>query len=199
MTTMFISYLTANITWLFQKPRLLPLLLVFVLPLALATSYDLQLFTTSAEGFSEYFQSPNGTRIGMSFQNAVYTSKGGERIGTNQGYSMWFPSDPFMMEHNAANMTGVSVEALFKMPTRTFFLMDGTITTVNEAIVGATGAYSSFTGGNMFENATGSDPYEADLYFVRPSSTSSGVYHYLSAGSVASSLILWVTAAVFRF
>lgn len=50
------------------------------------------------------------------------------------------------------------------MPTRTFFLIDGTITTVNEAIVGATGAYSSFTGGNIFENATGSDPYEADLF-----------------------------------
>jgi hypothetical protein len=65
-------------------------------------------------------------------------------------------------------------------------------------IVGATGAYSSFTGGNLFENATGSDPYEADLYFVRPSSTSSGGY-YLSAGSAASSLILWVTAAVFGF
>jgi hypothetical protein len=67
-----------------------------------------------------------------------------------------------------------------------------------EAIVGATGAYSSFTGGNIFENATGSDPYEADLYFMRPSSTSSGGY-YLSAGSAASSLILWVTAAVFGF
>lgn len=36
------------------------------------------------------------------------------------------------------------------------------------------------------------------IYFVRPSSTSSGGY-YLSAGSVASSLILWVTAAVFGF
>ena len=196
MTTMFISY-KLNIIRLFQKLRL-PLLLVFFLPLAIG--YDLQLFTTSAEGFSEYFQSSNGTRIGMSFQNAVYTAKGGERIGTNQGYSFWFAEDPFMMEH-AANitMTGESVEALFKMPTRTFFLMDGTITTVNEAIVGATGAYSSFTGGNMFENATGSDPYEADLYFVRPSFTSSGGY-YLSAGSAAaSSLILWVTAAVFGF
>lgn len=136
--------------------------------------------------------------MGMSFQNGVYTAKGGERIGTNQGYSMWFPEDKFVIEHNAANMTGESVDALFKMPTRTFFLIDGTITTVNEAIVGATGAYSSFTGGNLFENATGSDPYEADLYFVRPSSTSSGGY-YLSAGSAASSLILWVTAAVFGF
>ena len=99
MTTMFISY-KSNIIWLFQKLRL-PLLLVFFLPLAIG--YDLQLFTTSAEGFSEYFQSSNGTRMGMSFQNGVYTAKGGERIGTNQGYSMWFPEDKFVIEHNAAN------------------------------------------------------------------------------------------------
>lgn len=92
--------------WLFQKLRL-PLLLVFCLPLAIS-GYDLQLYTTSASGFSEYFQSPNGTRYGMAFQNEVYTAKGGKRIGTNQGYSFWFPEDPFMIEHNAANMTGVS-------------------------------------------------------------------------------------------
>ena len=125
MTTMFISY-NSNIIWLFQKLRL-PLLLVFIF-LPAISGYDLQLFTTSAEGFSEYFQSSNGTRMGMSFQNGVYTAKGGERIGTNQGYSMWFPEDKFVIEHNAANMTGESVDALFKMPTRTFFLIDGTIT-----------------------------------------------------------------------
>lgn len=89
----------------------------------------------------------------MQFQNPVYTNKGGERIGTNQGYSFWFPEDSFMLEHDLD--IGQSVGALFKMPTRTFFLLNGTITVVNEAIVQATGIYSEFQGGILIENATG--------------------------------------------
>ena len=88
----------------------------------------------------------------MQFQNPVYTNKG-ERIGTNQGYSFWFPEDSFMLEHDLD--IGQSVGALFKMPTRTFFLLNGTITVVNEAIVQATGIYSEFQGGILIENATG--------------------------------------------
>jgi hypothetical protein len=153
--------------------QLLQRLLLFFVP-AVIFGYDLQFFITSAGGYSEYFTTPNGTRFGMTFQNPVYTKKGGERIGTNQGYSIWFPEDPFMMEHHliGGNDTGESVGALFKMPTRTFYLAEGTITGVNEAIVGATGAYTGFEGGRMIENATGTDPYEAEIYCVLPVSTS---------------------------
>lgn len=63
-------------------------------------------FITSAEGFVSFLTDPQtGERYGMRFQNPVYTdSDKGDRIGTNQGYSMWFPNDPWMMaEYNNNN------------------------------------------------------------------------------------------------
>ena len=134
-------------------------------------------FITSAEGFASYFENPEtGERYGMRFQNAVYTDREkGERIGTNQGYSMWFPDDPWMMASPAyGNNTGTSLDALFKVPTRTFFLESGTITCVNEAIVGATGSYVKYFGGMLLEEATGTDPYEAEITLVLPSSSGAG-------------------------
>ena len=177
----------------YNKELLLKLLL---LPLVLPTvfsvpDYDLQLFITSAGGFSDYFTDTNGTRYGMQFQNEVYTKRGGKRIGTNQGYSFWFPPDEFMMDHYNNTGQSESTVALFKMPTRTFFLIDGTITGVNEAIVGATGIYSRFQGGTMLENATGADPYEADIYLVLPASSTPSSSAGFGRTTSAYSVVNW--------
>lgn len=174
---------------------------LLVLPLFLASPVvGSDFFITSAEGFASYFENPEtGERYGMRFQNAVYTDreKGG-RIGTNQGYSMWFPDDPWMMASPAyGNNAGTSLDALFKVPTRTFFLESGTITCVNEAIVGATGSYAKYFGGMLLEEATGTDPYEAEITLVLPSSsgagdesTSSGSFKILARNRLALHVVM---------
>ncbi|KAL7549754.1 hypothetical protein ACHAWF_013020 [Thalassiosira exigua] len=180
--------MNANLQSMMPKLALLSLAAL----ISSASSSDaVQFFITSAGGFAHYFAESNGTRYGMQFQNPVYTNKGGERIGTNQGYSFWFPEDSFMLEHDLD--IGQSVDALFKMPTRTFFLLNGTITVVNEAIVQATGIYSEFQGGFLIENATGTDPYEADIYLRIPSYS---VANDTSAASAANHLFGWIIVCV---
>ena len=107
------------------------------------------------------------TRFGMTFQNDIFATRDSNtKIGTNQGYSIWFPKDEYMIENY--NDTSESVDSLFKLPTRTFFLDDGTITAVNQAIVGATGIYSEYFGGELIEYAVGTDPYQAEITLVLP-------------------------------
>eukprot|EP00986_Skeletonema_menzelii_P018780 scaffold26711_cov196-Skeletonema_menzelii.AAC.3 len=182
------SMMIANL----QSSMFLKLALLSSLISSASSNNTIQFFITSAGGFTRYFtEESNGTRYGMQFQNPVYTNKGGERIGTNQGYSFWFPDDSFMLEHDLD--IGQSVDALFKMPTRTFFLLNGTITVVNEAVVQATGMYSEFQGGFLLENATGTDPYEADIYLMLPSSRSG---NDTSAGCALNYLIGWIIVGV---
>ena len=90
------------------------LLLMLLLP-AVVVGYNF--FITSAEGFKSYFTDPQTEeRYGMRFQNVVYADSGKrDRIGTNQGYAMWFPDNHWMMEYG--NNTGESLDALFKVPT----------------------------------------------------------------------------------
>ena len=64
------------------------------------------------------------------------------------------------------NDTSESVDSLFKLPTRTFFLDDGTITAVNQAIVGATGIYSKYFGGELIEYAVGTDKQRLHWYYL---------------------------------
>lgn len=164
-----------------------------VLP-SLVASYDL--FITSAEGFSSYFIDPQTQeRIGMRFQNAVYNERGGERIGTNQGYSMWYPNDAWMIaKYENETSTVGSIDALFKIPTRTLFLDDGSITCVNEAIVGATGSYTDYFGGTLLETATGTDPYEAEITLILPpqDANSAAVVHRTGTAKLILPLMLVV-------
>ena len=107
----------------------------------------------------------------MTFQNDIFANNNSNtKIGTNQGYSIWFPKDEFMIDNYGSNDTssGESIDSLFKLPTRTFFLNDGTITAVNQAIVGATGIYSEYFGGTLIEYAVGTDPYQAEITLLLP-------------------------------
>ena len=150
---------------------LLSLACMLLIWLQAVSSFDFRI--TGEGGFFQYITDGDGNQIGARFLNPIY-DKEGNRIGTNQGYTYYFPPD-----------TGFTVDAIEKaqsayaaasFPTRTFYFKDGTITFVNEAIVAASGRYEQYyspSGGTIREVITSNDPYEAKVWLLEPDDTSS--------------------------
>ena len=153
----------------YLRPLLLWLVFILTRPQAVCC-FDFRI--TGEGGFFKYITDGEGNQIGARFLNPIYDEEG-NRIGTNQGYTYYFPPD-----------TGFTVDAIEKaqsayaaasFPTRTFYFKDGTITFVNEAIVAASGRYEAYyspSGGTIREVITSTDPYEAKVWLLEPDDTS---------------------------
>ena len=90
---------------------------------------------TSENGFYAPVTDPNtGEQIGERFQNPV-TDRGGDRVGTAQGYGFDFPADPSGFARPVARGN------------RAFYLGGGELDVFNEVVVRASGGYSEYTGG----------------------------------------------------
>ncbi|KAL3784833.1 hypothetical protein ACHAW5_009052 [Stephanodiscus triporus] len=123
---------------------------------ASAVSGDVTLCVISKGGYYAAITDPEtGDHIGARFQNPVFDSSTGERIGTNQGYGFYFPSNDFTREIAQGN--------------RHFFLNEGTLNIYNDVVVGATGRYKQYTGGIIHETIHSQIPYNSSIHLVVPS------------------------------
>lgn len=108
---------------------------------------------TSKGGFYEAITDVNGTQIGERFQNPAI-NQAGDQIGTSQGFGYSF----------APNSTSDPANK-----NRIFFLDDGQIELMDEAIVVATGSYEKYTGGRISENIASFVPdYTLEITLLEP-------------------------------
>ena len=155
---------------------------------ASVASSDIVLRITSENGFHESItDSKTGNQIAQRFQNHIFDVSTGARIGTNQGYGFLFPLNNYTDNVQRAN--------------RHFYMNEGSLVIYNEVIVGATGIYKRFTGGNVTETVVrdGFHPYyNATILLMEPtggeespaeSSTNSG-------GSYRHSIVEWCILSV---
>jgi hypothetical protein len=126
---------------------------------ATVANSDVVLRITSENGFHEEItDSKTGNHIFQRFQNHVFDVSTGARIGTNQGYGFVFPPNNYTVNIQRAN--------------RHFYMNEGSLVIYNEVIVGATGIYKRFTGGNVTVtvHSHSSDPYyNATILLMEPS------------------------------
>lgn len=109
----------------------------------------------------------DGNRIGARFVNPIF-DEDGNRVGSNQGYTYYFPPDDAGFTVGAIE-EAQSAYAAVSFPTRTFYFKDGTITLLNEAVVAASGAYEKYyspRGGTIHEVITNTNPYEAKIWLL---------------------------------
>ena len=155
---------------------------------ATVASSDVVLRITSENGFHESItDSKTGNQIAQRFQNHIFDVSTGARIGTNQGYGFLFPPNNYTDNVQRAN--------------RHFFMNEGSLVIYNEVIVGATGIYKRFTGGNVTETVDNlhlHPYYNATILLMEPtggeespaeSSTNSG-------GSYRHSIVEWCILSV---
>ena len=155
-----------------QYLRPLLLWLAFILTTRPQTVCCFDFRITGEGGFFKYITDGEGNQIGARFLNPIY-DKEDNRIGTNQGYTYYFPPDKGFTV--GAIEEAQSAYAAASFPTRTFYFRDGTITFVNEAIVAASGAYEKYyspSGGTIREVITSNSPYEAKVWLLEPDDTS---------------------------
>jgi hypothetical protein len=155
---------------------------------ATVASSDIVLRITSENGFHESItDSKTGNQIAQRFQNHIFDVSTGARIGTNQGYGFLFPPNNYTDNVQRAN--------------RHFFMNEGSLVIYNQVIVGATGIYKRFTGGNVTETVDNlhlHPYYNATILLMEPtggeespaeSSTNSG-------GSYRHSIVEWCILSV---
>lgn len=173
---------------------LLSLAFILIWLLEAVSCFDFRI--TGEGGFFQYITDGDGNQIGARFLNPIY-DKEGNRIGTNQGYTYYFPPDTGFTV--GAIEEAQSAYAAASFPTRTFYFKDGTITFVNEAIVAASGKYEKYyssSGGTIREVITSNNPYEAEVWLLEPDDTSSssaigsGVNGMAAASCIAVSAVL---------
>jgi hypothetical protein len=127
---------------------------------ASAVSGDVTLSVFGEGGYYAAITDPEtGDQIGARFQNPVFDSSTGERIGTNQGYGFIFPPNDFTREISQGNCH--------------FFLNEGTLNIYNDVVVGATGIYKQYTGGIIHETIYSRTPYNSSIHLVVPSAEDS--------------------------
>ena len=173
---------------------LLSLAFILIWLLEAVSCFDFRI--TGEGGFFQYITDGDGNQIGARFLNPIY-DKEGNRIGTNQGYTYYFPPDTGFTV--GAIEEAQSAYAAASFPTRTFYFKDGTITFVNEAIVAASGKYEKYyssSGGTIREVITSNNPYEAEVWLLEPDDTSSssaigsGVNGMAAVSCIAVSAVL---------
>jgi hypothetical protein len=170
--------------------RLLLYFAAIVMRLPFISSYDFRI--TGEGGFFQYITDVEGNQIGARFLNPIFDEKG-NRIGTNQGYTYYFPPDTGFTVGAIEETQSAYAAASF--PTRTFYFKDGTITFVNEAIVAASGAYEKYYnpgGGTFREIITSNNPYEAKVWLIRPGDATSGTMRR----GIDVITIIWATCTV---
>mmetsp|Transcript_21894 Transcript_21894/g.62813 ORF Transcript_21894/g.62813 Transcript_21894/m.62813 type:complete len:418 (-) Transcript_21894:2161-3414(-) len=122
---------------------------------SVASAYDF--IVTSKGGFYEAITDASGTQIGERFQNPAINASG-DRIGTSQGFAYNFAPDT---SSDPANRNWI------------FFLDDGQIEVMDQAIVGATGSYEKYTGGEVSQNIASVDPdYVSEITLLEPGTSS---------------------------
>ena len=134
----------------------------------------------------------DGNQIGARFVNPIFAADG-NRVGSNQGYTYYFPPDGAGFAVGAIE-EAQSAYAAASFPTRTFYFKDGTITFVNEAIVAASGAYEKYytpSGGTIREVITSNNPYEAKIWLLEPDDAMSA-----AVGTIGSGIPTYMLATV---
>uniref|UniRef100_A0A7S0ALX4 Uncharacterized protein n=1 Tax=Minutocellus polymorphus TaxID=265543 RepID=A0A7S0ALX4_9STRA len=142
--------------------------------------YDFRI--TGEGGFFQYITDGDGNQIGARFLNPIFDADD-NRVGTNQGYTYYFPPDTGFTI--GAIEEAQSAYAAASFPTRTFYFKDGTITFVNEAIVAASGAYEKYyspSAGTIREVITSNNPYEAKFLLLEPDDATSAALGAIGSG-----------------
>ena len=169
----------------------LPFLFASILiGLPFISCYDFRI--TSEGGFFQYMTDGDGNQIGARFVNPIFAADG-NRVGSNQGYTYYFPPDDAGFAVGAIE-EAQSAYAAASFPTRTFYFKDGTITFVNEAIVAASGAYEKYytpSGGTIREVITSNNPYEAKIWLLEPDDAMSA-----AVGTIGSGIPTYMLATV---
>ena len=149
--------ITPTIRIIIIKMRLLHLFLCICISTSVINVHAYDFIVTSEGGFYDPITDADGNQIGERFQNPAINNAG-EQIGTSQGFAYNFApnstSDP-------ANRNWI------------FFLDDGQVDVMDQAIVGATGSYEKYTGGRVSQNIASVDPdYVSEIALIEPETTS---------------------------
>ncbi|KAL7549508.1 hypothetical protein ACHAWF_012773, partial [Thalassiosira exigua] len=114
--------------------------------------------TSDGGYYSPILDGTSGKWIGEKYQDALFDRATGDFVGINQGYAFNFDQGA---PGESSNYNGV------------FYFEDGgQMTVMNDDVVAATGAYSSYVGGEVEEHVLSYDPdYVAELTFREPKPT----------------------------